>query len=106
MSQRRKAFITTFFLFIFLFPAITELVHAYEHQNEKYCTEGNNIHFHSTEHHCHICDFSKGPSDSFVVQINISGDVTYWPVSFPKLENLKVINHNFNFELRGPPVKA
>ena len=103
MSFRLKNVISTFFLLVFLFPPITEIVHSFRHSNDFHCTELFAIHFHETEHHCAICDYVPATSD----KPNIQRFTSFPPYQTHELlafyQTISFEQHNFNFSLRGPP---
>ena len=78
-------------------------VHALEHSSDAHCT-ANDIHFHTLEHHCAICDFTVTDSDKptpiavqFIVSIN--------SFSFLQLtESVHIPGAFQNLPSRAPPL--
>jgi hypothetical protein len=62
LHQQLKKYCSVFFLFLFLFPLAEKEMHALEHSSDAHCT-ASDIHLHSLEHHCAICDFTITDSD-------------------------------------------
>ena len=104
MRNQGKAFFSFLFLLAFLVPTIGETLHQISHGNELHCNEKSVHHFHETEHHCLLCDFSFTSyySDIFkpefrAIEFFVLPYKTFSPQSF-FLEELTTL------ALRGPPI--
>lgn len=102
----RKKFIkycSFILLVLFLFPMAEKQVHAFEHITDSHCTT-NDKHFHESEHHCDICDFTITDSNSptnniyhFIISVN--------PFSFQALTASAHLQKPFhNLPSRAPPI--
>jgi hypothetical protein len=103
MLIKVKKYLVGFFLFVFLFPPVTEIIHINKHSDDIHCSERNVNHFHAEEHHCTICDYSSAPSDSFPLDILLTGNRIFSEVIFSFIDKFEFLKHDFNLALRGPP---
>lgn len=100
---RLKKFFVLFTLLVFLFPFVEKEVHNFSHETDFHCNESD-IHFHSEEHHCNVCDFT--------IDVNGSPELNQ-----PRFKFDEAINSYFSFNennlslheaeyssLRAPPV--
>src|SRR4030095_6249923 len=62
-----KNIISFFSLFIFLLPLVESEIHSYAHMNDFHCTDHSTVHFHKSQHHCKLCDFTVEFSTSTVL---------------------------------------
>lgn len=103
MYLQLKKYLAAFFLFLFLFPMITETGHWHIHQDDSCCT-GNNMHFHAAEHHCAICDFAPFIADTPSTQqfFIAAPETPFSYITYYKAPH--VLNYDaYSFSLRAPP---
>jgi hypothetical protein len=103
MLFRIRKYISVFALAAFLFPIVTEELHAFSHADDFHCTEKSTTHFHKAEHHCPICDFVPAVSDKPFQSVQILSDAIYTIVSFSFYQSIVAEKHDYNFSLRAPP---
>ena len=104
MLNRGKIFFSFLFLFVFLIPTVGETLHQLSHADDFHCTEINVHHFHESEHHCSICDFSFTTyySDIFKPEVKAIG---YFIFPYHTLNAHSLFYSEVTtLALRGPPI--
>jgi len=56
--QKLKKILSVCFLLLFIFPFAEKGIHDYFHVDASQCTHADK-HFHASEHHCELCDFTN-----------------------------------------------
>lgn len=103
MLFRFRKYLSVVALFLFLFPTVTEEVHAYMHRNDFHCTAKTEKHLHQQGHHCAICDFVPLIYDkpSFDNHIEVYKS---WNTIFFAFHPVFIVVKNIRtFSLRAPP---
>lgn len=92
-------------LALFLFPAVERSLHAFSHANHPVCLEQNELHLHSYEHQCFLCDLHV-PADLHYAILQSDVNIPYHLVCFiPKTKAEKVLEATTSIYVRGPPAQ-
>ncbi len=100
--QKLKSIFAIFTLLAFLFPTVEKGIHEFSHSSDVHCNSADK-HFHASEHHCEICDFTidfdgLSPHYSPCLLLSKQGDLEFF---FTK-NNLLLQEKHF-YSLRAPP---
>ena len=104
MRNSGKIFFSFLFLLAFLVPTIGETLHQLSHAGDAHCNERSVHHFHETEHHCAICDFSftNYYSDIFKPELQAKG---FFLLQYKTISTLAIYFEEVStLALRGPPI--
>ncbi|HMQ63120.1 MAG TPA: hypothetical protein PKE06_20725 [Flavilitoribacter sp.] len=106
MLRRLKILFTYFSLLVFLFPQVTEEIHAFQHRNDKHCTERNAVHLHEFEHGCFICYYVPQTADEQAAPSFITQPV--WVLRSFAVSHVTPFRDQtqIGYALRGPPAIA
>ena len=103
MSVQLRKYAALFLLALFVFPFVEKGVHDVTHAKDTHCSTKNSKHFHTSEHHCSICDFtvSLSPAPNYFQEAPVNAPCEYlvdcsYTTNFP-------VAPAFSFLLRGPP---
>jgi hypothetical protein len=103
MSVQLRKYAALFLLALFVFPFVEKGIHDVTHSKDVHCSAKNSKHFHTSEHHCSICDFtlsfSTAPDYFQKAPVNIHYESL---VCCSYTDNFTVAPA-FLFSLRGPP---
>ena len=106
MLRRLKVLFTYFSLLVFLFPQVTEEVHAFQHRNDRHCTERNAVHLHEFEHGCFLCYYVPQTADEQAAPTFIT-EPAWVHRSFPVFHRTRFLDRTqIGYALRGPPAVA
>jgi hypothetical protein len=97
-----KKFLSIFTIVVFLSPFVIEQVHAFEHLEDKHCTD-TETHYCTPEHHCKLCDFVQLTSDSHDSEIQIKAELVLTANDIYFYQAVSFEHPKFNYSLRGPP---
>ena len=103
MSIQLRKYAALFLLVLFVFPFVEKGTHDVAHSKDTHCATKDSKHFHTSEHHCSICDFtvslSLAPNYFKEAPVNINYKslvVCFYTDNFTGVPA-------FSFLLRGPP---
>jgi hypothetical protein len=102
MFLKLKNSLSIFTLVVFLLPFVAEQIHAFEHRNDRHCTN-TETHFCIPEHHCSYCDFVKLTSDTPASENLLKPDLVLTSSKINFYQTASFEQLKFNFSLRGPP---
>lgn len=102
MFTRLKKILSIFVLAVLLLPMVAEQLHAFEHQEDKHCTNAE-THYCTPEHHCTLCDFVQFTSLVIDYSSPLNADLILSAHQSNFYQSVVVSKHNFVYSLRGPP---
>ena len=106
MKRVYKSIFPFLMMGFFLFPQVTLAIHNFSHSSDLHCNDAD-LHFHTQEHHCNICDFSIPLTSDFRLFYDFTGNnyYIYELISCNVLSGPVSSGHSF-FSLRAPPTTA
>jgi len=103
MSVQLRKYATLFLLVLFAFPHVEKGIHDIAHAKDTHCSTKDSKHFHASEHHCSICDFTISLSTAPEYFQKVSVNVYFESLVCCSHTDNFIVAPAFYFSLRGPP---